>query len=151
MLRVGAELLRHMLWFPINDASLPLSPLSQLQCSSTPLVSWAWTTDCTAYSSSYVGSILVSNARNSAKVLAGAVCLFQDFVGPSNQSALVLIQSVNGAHYDGFSEIPMECETPFITTIRAQYSGTVADASGVVTKTPLSADGSNWPLLFGPA
>ncbi|KAF8841122.1 hypothetical protein BDN67DRAFT_967615 [Paxillus ammoniavirescens] len=137
----------------LSNASLPLPPLSQSQSgSSTPLVSWAWTTNCSAYSSSYVGGILVSNAKNAAKVLAGAVCPFQDFLGPSNQSALVLVRSVNGSYHDGSSEIAMACEvTPFITTIRAQYSGTIADVSDVVTKTPLNADGSNWPLLFGPA
>ncbi|KIJ11331.1 hypothetical protein PAXINDRAFT_171790 [Paxillus involutus ATCC 200175] len=138
----------------LSNASLPLPPLSQSQPgSSSPLVSWAWTTNCTAYSSSYVGSILVSNAgEHPAKVLAGAVCPFQDFDGSSNQSALVLIQSVNGSYYAGTSEMSMACEvTPFITTIRVQYSGTTANISDVVDKTPLNADGSNWPLLFGPA
>ncbi|KIJ12286.1 hypothetical protein PAXINDRAFT_14905 [Paxillus involutus ATCC 200175] len=137
----------------LSNTSLPLPPLSQSQSgASTPLVSWAWTTNCTANSSSYVGGILVSNAKNAAKVLAGAVCSFQDFVGPSNQSALILIQSVNGSYYDGPSEITMACEvTPFIARVSVEYSGTIANVSGIVTKTPLSADGSNWPLLFGPA
>ncbi|KIK80249.1 hypothetical protein PAXRUDRAFT_833651 [Paxillus rubicundulus Ve08.2h10] len=136
----------------LSSAPLPLPPLSQSQSNSTPLVSWAWTTNCTAYSSSYVGSILVSNAKDPAKVLAGAVCPFQDFSGPSNQSALVLIQSVNGSYHDGPSELAMVCEvTPLITRLSVDYGGTTANVSSVVTKTRLSADGSNWPLLFGPA
>ncbi|KIK91003.1 hypothetical protein PAXRUDRAFT_150569 [Paxillus rubicundulus Ve08.2h10] len=132
------------------NASLPLPPLSQSQPgSSSPLVSWAWTTN-------YVGSISVSNAGEyPAKVLAGAVCPFQDFDGPSNQSALVLVQSVNGSYSIGSSgsEMPsMVCEvTPYLTTIRVQYSGTTANVSDVVNKTRLDADGTNWPLLFGPA
>ncbi|KIJ08875.1 hypothetical protein PAXINDRAFT_18021 [Paxillus involutus ATCC 200175] len=46
----------------------------------------------------------------------------------------------------------MACEvTPFITTTRVEYSGTTANVSEVVNKTRLNADGSNWPLLLGPA
>ncbi|KIJ08872.1 hypothetical protein PAXINDRAFT_18018, partial [Paxillus involutus ATCC 200175] len=138
----------------LSNAPLPLPPLSQSQSnSSSPLVSWAWTTNCTAYSSSYVGSILVSNAGEyPARVLAGAVCPFQDFDGPSNQSALVLVQSVNGSYFVGQSELTMVCEvTPIITTISVVYGGTTANVSDVVNKTQLNADGSNWPLLLGPA
>ncbi|KAF8837811.1 hypothetical protein BDN67DRAFT_1013580 [Paxillus ammoniavirescens] len=136
----------------LSNASLPLPPLSQSQSSSSsPLVSWAWTTNCTAYSSSYVGSISVSNAGEyPAKVLAGAVCPFQDFDGPSNQSALLLVQSVNGSYRVGQSELTMVCEvTPIITTISVEYSGTIANVTEVVNQTRLNADGSNWPLLLG--
>ncbi|KIJ04831.1 hypothetical protein PAXINDRAFT_21881 [Paxillus involutus ATCC 200175] len=123
------------------NASLPLPPLGQTQSNfSTPLVAWAWTTN-------YVGSILVSNASGT-QVIAGAVCPFQDFVGPSNQSALVLWQDVDRSYQD----VSLVCEvTPFITTVRVQYSGTVVNVSDVVTKTRLSADGTNWPLLSVPA
>jgi hypothetical protein len=48
--------------------------------------------------------------------------------------------------------LPVVCEvTPFITTIRVQYSGTIVNISDVVDKRPLNTDGSNWPLLILPA
>ncbi|KIJ19412.1 hypothetical protein PAXINDRAFT_166605 [Paxillus involutus ATCC 200175] len=91
-----------------------------------------------------MGSVL---ALNGAEVLLGGVCPFQDFGGPSNQSALVLIRGVNGS-YGAYHSLPEVCEvTPFITTIRVQYGGTIVNISDVVNKRPLNTDGSNWPLL----
>ncbi|KIK79752.1 hypothetical protein PAXRUDRAFT_16159 [Paxillus rubicundulus Ve08.2h10] len=78
------------------------------------------------------------------------VCPYQGFDGVSNESALVLIRSVNGlcALLD---HIRVVCEvTPLITTVQVEYNGIVLNVSDVADKRDLRSNGSNWPLLAGP-